>query len=75
MIDLIKNLKLHFKDRLQKIEWLDNNTKNTARELLVTSLYEIVTADEISRIIEREGIYNNVSKEFSNILLKVTKCN
>lgn len=62
MIDLIKNLKHHFKDRLQKIEWLDNHTKNTAREMSSTSLYEIVTAEEISQVIEREGIYNNVSK-------------
>lgn len=61
MIELIKNLKHHFKDRLQKIEWLDNHTKSTAREVLSTSLYEIVTAAEISQIIEREGIYNNVS--------------
>lgn len=62
MMDLIKNLKYHFRDRLQTIEWLDNHTKNAARELFSTSLYEIVTADEISQIIEREGIYNSVSR-------------
>lgn len=63
MMDLIENLKHHFKDRLQKIEWLDNNyTKNTAREVLSTSSYKIVTAEEISSVIEREGIYNSVSR-------------
>lgn len=61
MMDLIKNLKYHFKDKLQKIGWLDNHTKNTAREVLSSSLYEIVTPSEISEVIEREGIYNNVS--------------
>lgn len=60
MMDLIKNLKHHFKDRLQKIGWLDIETKVFARELFSTSLYEIVTPEEITRVINREGIYNNV---------------
>lgn len=62
MMDLIKNLKHQFKDKLQKVEWLDNNIKNTAREMLAGSVYEIVTYQEISEVISREGIYDNVSR-------------
>lgn len=60
-MELVVNLRHRFRDKLQKIQWLDYEAKRKLNKVLSNTTFQIVDVAMLEDVIAKEGIYNNVS--------------